>query len=368
VSLTGNAPLTVTFSNLSTGADAYLWTFGDGITSTLATPVHTYTQGGLYTVTLTASGLGGSDTLTRANYITVTVLRDWGLITTTTGLSVTGEHAMAYDEARQVVVLYGGNATGWPYEETTWEFDGSDWLTATTTQTPTVRYGAAAAYDRLREVVVLFGGGASDDLAANKTWEFTGTAWLDVSPTTSPLSRTYAAVTADPISGTIYLFGGNQTSAYFNDLWAYDGATWQPITPTGQSPPARTLSAMAYDAHNARLLLFGGRSPTGTVLADLWAFDLTTETWTELNDVGQPPPARQAHTLTYDALNRTVVLVGGADENGDILFDDTWHFGESWAEAQPATTLPEQAYHQVVYDTTNQRLILVGNGEVWSYE
>jgi hypothetical protein len=50
-----------------------LWVYGDGvISSTLAlTHTHTYTASGVYTVSLTASGPGGSDTLTRTNYITV---------------------------------------------------------------------------------------------------------------------------------------------------------------------------------------------------------------------------------------------------------------------------------------------------------
>jgi hypothetical protein len=50
-----------------------LWVYGDGvISSTLAlTHTHTYTASGVYTVALTASGPGGTDTLTRTNYITV---------------------------------------------------------------------------------------------------------------------------------------------------------------------------------------------------------------------------------------------------------------------------------------------------------
>jgi len=69
--LTGTVPLTVTFANLTGGAATYAWDFGDGITSTLVNPVHTYTGSGVYTVSLTVDGPGGSDTLTRTDYITV---------------------------------------------------------------------------------------------------------------------------------------------------------------------------------------------------------------------------------------------------------------------------------------------------------
>jgi PKD repeat protein len=68
----GIVPLSVTFSNASTGdyADS-LWQFGDAMTSTLESPTHVYTTTGVYTVSLTASGLGGSDTETKTAYITV---------------------------------------------------------------------------------------------------------------------------------------------------------------------------------------------------------------------------------------------------------------------------------------------------------
>jgi len=49
--------LTVTFSNMSTNASSYLWDFGDGMTSTLASPVHTYAASGNYVVTLSATNV-----------------------------------------------------------------------------------------------------------------------------------------------------------------------------------------------------------------------------------------------------------------------------------------------------------------------
>ncbi len=69
----GVAPLTVVFTNTSTGDyDTCAWTFGDGGTSSECNdPSHTYNSGGVYTVTLTVSGLGGSDTETKVDYITV---------------------------------------------------------------------------------------------------------------------------------------------------------------------------------------------------------------------------------------------------------------------------------------------------------
>lgn len=60
---TGHAPFTVVFSNESQHASSYVWDFGDGSTSGLASPVHTYSTHGVYHVQLTAYGaLGLTDT------------------------------------------------------------------------------------------------------------------------------------------------------------------------------------------------------------------------------------------------------------------------------------------------------------------
>ncbi len=51
------APKTFTFTDQSVGADQWLWNFGDGTTSTLQNPVHTYADTGNYTITLTVINL-----------------------------------------------------------------------------------------------------------------------------------------------------------------------------------------------------------------------------------------------------------------------------------------------------------------------
>ena len=60
------------FTNSSTGnITSYAWTFGDGGYSTAASPSHIYAAAGVYTVSLTVTGPGGSNTQTRSNYVTV---------------------------------------------------------------------------------------------------------------------------------------------------------------------------------------------------------------------------------------------------------------------------------------------------------
>ncbi len=66
------APFTVTFTNNSQNVNSYLWDFGDGTTSTLPNPSHTYNQLGNYTVSLIGdAGACGSFSEIKTNYILI---------------------------------------------------------------------------------------------------------------------------------------------------------------------------------------------------------------------------------------------------------------------------------------------------------
>jgi gliding motility-associated-like protein len=65
-------PFTVNFNNLSTGSTSWLWNFGDGTTSALQNPSHTYNATGNYTVTLIATGANGcSDSITKVQFVRI---------------------------------------------------------------------------------------------------------------------------------------------------------------------------------------------------------------------------------------------------------------------------------------------------------
>ncbi len=66
----GCAPLTVQFTNQSLYADVFKWNFGDGGTSLLENPQHTFYNPGIYLVTLRIEGPGGED-LSEERQITV---------------------------------------------------------------------------------------------------------------------------------------------------------------------------------------------------------------------------------------------------------------------------------------------------------
>jgi predicted phage baseplate assembly protein len=62
--VSGNPPLTVLFTDFSTGnITGWAWDFGDGTTSTEQNPSHIYRHSGQYTVTLTVTGPEGKSTV-----------------------------------------------------------------------------------------------------------------------------------------------------------------------------------------------------------------------------------------------------------------------------------------------------------------
>jgi PKD repeat protein len=68
-------PMAVQFNDTSTRSPtSWNWSFGDGNFSSLQNPVHVYALNGTFSVSLTAANDGGSTTMTKTGYITVTVV------------------------------------------------------------------------------------------------------------------------------------------------------------------------------------------------------------------------------------------------------------------------------------------------------
>jgi PKD repeat protein len=68
----GTLPLTVQFTDKSINSPtSWIWTFGDGSTSTEQNPSHTYLNAGIYSVKLKVSNSNGSSGLSRSSYIVV---------------------------------------------------------------------------------------------------------------------------------------------------------------------------------------------------------------------------------------------------------------------------------------------------------
>lgn len=70
--VSGDAPLAVSFTDLSgNNPTSWEWNFGNGETDTVQNPLQNYKTPGIYTVSLSATNIAGTGSLTKTDYITV---------------------------------------------------------------------------------------------------------------------------------------------------------------------------------------------------------------------------------------------------------------------------------------------------------
>lgn len=284
--------------------------------------------------------------------------------------------SLAYHEARDRVVLFGGAAGGFTGTmlADTWEWDGRSWIERQPATSPGPLGLHAMAYDAGRQRVVLFGG---TDLPRgtprNDTWEWDGSSWTEVQPASRPPARVAnAGMAYDAARQRVVLFGGQNGGALFADTWEWDGVQWTERTPA-QSPSARTDIAMAYDSARQRVVLFGGFADASTVLGDTWLWDGTS--WTS-PAVSQSPRARGWHQMAYDSLRERVVMFGGSTTNGGgSPLGDTWEWdGTSWAQVATTPAPAARASGAMAYLASSRKLLLFGGhdgqtelADTWEY-
>ena len=135
--VSGQAPFTVQFNDTSIDTPtSWLWNFGDNSTSTDQNATHTYTTAGTYTVNLTATNDGGSDTATYTGYITITTPLAIAPVASFTSDVTTGTAPLA--------VQFNDTSANIP---TAWAWDfNNDGTVDATTQNATYTYTAAGTY------------------------------------------------------------------------------------------------------------------------------------------------------------------------------------------------------------------------------
>ena len=239
-------------------------------------------------------------------------------------------HAMAYDSARNVIVLFGGldDATQLASSET-WEWDGNAWTQRAPATSPSPRYGHTMTYDNARNTIVLFGGHNVNGASNSETWEWDGNTWTQRTPATSPSGRSYHAMAYDSTRGISVLFGGIQaatTGPSSSETWEWDGNTWTQRTPA-TSPSPRFLSGMAYDSGRDVSVLFGGQVQDFALNGETWeytgsevaigvAIDIKPGSFPNSINLGSggTVPVAIFSTTTFDArtVDPTTVTLAGA--------------------------------------------------------
>jgi hypothetical protein len=228
---------------------------------------------------------------------------------------------MAYDAARERVVLFGGRSmcVNAMALDDTWEWDGRRWEHRDARNRPQPRWFHAMAFDWVRGRVLLFGGSDGTTVYTD-TWEWDGRDWRQVPTTAAPGIRVGHRMASDPLRGRIVLFGG-YTGLAANDTWEWDGQTWQRMWPR-TIPEARGEHGMAFNALTGRIAMTGGRADQALNNPDtviVWEWDGVD--WTRLHGGVSPgkwyplscqrtPSQRQVSFVNDVPPYATIELVG----------------------------------------------------------
>jgi hypothetical protein len=283
-----------------------------------------------------------------------------------TGCTYPGIHngSLAYDPQRSTTLLFGGvvhDGTTWVSQNDTWEWNGSAWRVICDAGSgclaPPGRWAGTMAFDEVRGRMVLFGGateGVSGTTYLDDTWEWDPTCQCpdgkfgaDCTGTctcvhgacdqgvygtgTCACEEGYTGASCDTCDAGYQDNDGDGTclpscaatacgAAGCDDstgvaVCACDPVGWVQVCGPGTDcagPPARSSTAMVYDASHRRTVLVGGSSPAA--FGDTWEWDGAT--WTQVCGAGTAwtcgQAARPGLALTYDSLRERVVQFGGS--------------------------------------------------------
>jgi PKD repeat protein len=246
--LAGSPPLAVAFTDKSTGTTplSYQWTFGDGGTSTAASPTHTYATGGSFTVTQTVTNAFGTDSETKTEYIKVGL----GPVADFVGTPQNGMLPLA--------VTFQDKSTGNP---ATWRWDFGDG-SISNTQNPAHTYTKAGTYGVTLTVTNAFGV-STKTKAGYITTGMPPTADFTSGARTGPAPLTVAFTDASKGGPNSWAwdFGDGSTSTAVNPAHTYTRAGTFSVTLT-------IKNAYGSDSETKAGFVTAGGKPTADFIAD----------------------------------------------------------------------------------------------------
>jgi len=295
----GAIPLTVQFTDKSTGdITSWSWDFGDGGTSALQNPSHTYEAEGYYTVSLTVSGPNGSDTNTKVDYIHATsgqIVKEYADRDIAVSGTVSGSYldTKVSDDVYEAVTerQSGGKPTNrYSYLEHKWTIS----VTGGTSVTFYVEAHKTASTD------------GDDFVFAYSTDDAVYTDMVTVSSTSDMV---YSAALPNTLSGTVYVrvkdtdqASGNRSldTIYIDEMYV-ESASGPPVPPVADFVGDPT----------------SGCAPLAVQFTDQSSGNPTSWSW-DFGDGGSSSEQNPSHTyqsVGYYTVSLTVSNTAGSDTN-----------------------------------------------------
>lgn len=276
---------------------------------------------------------------------------------------------MVWDSKTTHTILFGGTTkvdagTRVVYDlADTWEWNGSQWVQRYPATSPHGRSFHAMAYDSARDRVLVFGGKSGTTFANttyfNDTWAFDGDNWTQINTPNQPTPRYYQGSVYDPVRDKWVLFGGTfitadgKSTTNYSDTWEFDGTTW---TQRANNGPSVVKPILAYDALNHRVLMVATDTNSAFFM---YAYDGDAGTWTAITPATKPSCVVDAN-MAYQTHDNTLVLFGGVC-NDSAITGDTWEYdGTDWKQNTTATTPDRASGEAMAYDAARQVTIMFG--------
>jgi PKD repeat protein len=227
------------------------------------------------------------------------------------------------------------------------------------------------AYDPADQYVVLFGGyNQSTTSVLNDTWTYSHGKWTNITTSHHPADRRGSAMAYDATDGYLVLFGGVEhfNICCFQDTWTFSAGQWTDVTPTlvngTNTPAARFSPGIAYDVADHYLVMYGGCSTLScsTSLNDTWKF--TGGNWTPLNDHGRNPGDRGSEMMLWYPPANAIFMFGGTKPgfgtNGRH-YNDSWQYSDgNWTRLATRDDPGARGSAWMVYDPAYQYIVLFG--------
>ncbi|MDF1562624.1 MAG: PKD domain-containing protein [Deltaproteobacteria bacterium] len=297
----GRAPLTVSFNASAQGGNAplsFAWDFGDGGTSTLQNPSHTFSTAGTYQATVQVSDADGD---TDSTTVVVNVTTNAQPQVTASASPSSGREPLPVSFFASV---QGGDAP------LSWQWSFGDGSPGSTTQNPTHTYAAAGTYQA--QVTVMDADGDAD--SAQLT--------ISVSSNSQPTARAFADVTQG-IAPLKVNFSGSVTGG--NAPITYDWAFGNGATGSGQA------TSYTYPAAGSFTVVLTVTDADGDQASDSLIIGVASNQVPTVSATATPASGAAPLTVAFDA----------TASGGDAPLTYAWDFGDG---SQAAVEDPSHTY------------------------
>ncbi len=194
-----------------------------------------------------------------------------------------------------------------------------------------------------------------------------------------PSAREDHTWTVDGTGEIAYLFGGRGPGGPSDELWAFDLATdsWSQVTQTFDTPiPAARFGHTATWVPEVGLVIWSGEGSSG-FFDDIWSWDPDAGMWTQLPSLGAVPAARYGSCASLGPDGELWISHGFTADSGRFSDTRSYDFETgTWTDRTPADRVPvERCLHDCFW-SQGEQLILYGGqttgvaalGDVWAYD